>query len=155
MRHKDILWHDRKRNFLGLPWTFTIYELSANRLFIQRGIFNLREDEVRLYRITNLTLTRSFWQRIIRTGTLHLDSTDQGMGNFDLTNIKRPDDIKEQLSNLIEIQRKENHVYARENMGAVDIDHEHDNDDFVDFNHDGINDLDEVDGNVDPGDNNH
>ncbi len=140
MKHEGILWHDRKRNFLGLPWTFTVYELSKNRLFIQRGIFNLREDEVRLYRITNLTLTRSLWQRITGTGTLHLDSTDQGMGNFDLTNIRNANDIKEQLSNLIEIQRRENHVYARENMGSVGVEHE----DMVDFDHDGINDLEEA-----------
>ncbi len=74
MKHTDVLWHDRKRNFLGLPWTFTVYELTRNRLFLQTGFLNQREDEVRLYRITDLTLTRSLWQRIIGTGTIHIDS---------------------------------------------------------------------------------
>ena len=112
----EILWKDRKRNFLGLPWTFTCYRLSSDRLFIEKGFLNSREDEVRLYRIVSLTMTRSLWQKITGTGTIHIDSTDQAMRNFDLTNIKKPGDVKEQLSGLIEKSRLENRVYARENM---------------------------------------
>ena len=29
-----MLWHDRKRTFFGLPWSFTIYEFDEERLFI-------------------------------------------------------------------------------------------------------------------------
>jgi hypothetical protein len=36
---KDALWSDRKRNFLGLPWTFTQYTLVPDRLLIDRGFF--------------------------------------------------------------------------------------------------------------------
>ena len=46
----DIIWSDRKRH-LGLPISFTKYSLSEDRLFIKTGFLNLREDEVRLYRI--------------------------------------------------------------------------------------------------------
>ena len=112
----EILWKDRKRNFLGLPWTFTSYRMSPDRLFIEKGFLNSREDEVRLYRIVSLTMTRTIWQKITGTGTIHIDSTDQAMKNFDLTNIKHPGDVKEQLSGLIEKSRLENRVYARENM---------------------------------------
>jgi hypothetical protein len=113
---KEYLWQDRKRNFLGLPWTFTRYRLDQDRLYITTGFLNLTEDEVRLYRIVSLTMTRSLWQKITGTGTIHIDSTDQAMRNFDLTNIKKPGDVKEQLSGLIEKSRLENRVYARENM---------------------------------------
>ena len=112
----EYVWKDRKRNFLGLPWSFTKYKLTKDRLFLEKGVLNTREDEVRLYRIISLTMTRSLWQKIIRTGTIHLDSTDQAMRNFDIRNVKNPADVKEQLSELIEISRKENRVYARENM---------------------------------------
>ena len=67
-----IIWHDRKRNGLGLPWTFTVYDLSEDRLFVTTGILNKREDEVRLYRVVDTTLTRSLWQRIIGTGCVEM-----------------------------------------------------------------------------------
>ena len=112
----EILWKDRKRNFLGLPWSFTKYRITRDRLILEKGFFSSREDEVRLYRIVSLTMTRSLWQKLTGTGTIHCDSTDQAMRNFDITNIKHPTDVKEQLSELIEISRRENRVYARENM---------------------------------------
>ena len=67
----DYLWSDRKRTFLGLPWSFTKYNLTEERLFIETGFFNKKEDEVRLYRITDVSLTRSFGQRIVGVGTIH------------------------------------------------------------------------------------
>ena len=87
-KHKDIVWSDRKRNFLGLPWTFTRYQLSPNRLFIETGFLNSREAEIRLYRVTDMTLTRNLWQKIIGTGTIHCDSADPTMRDFDIKNIK-------------------------------------------------------------------
>lgn len=118
MIHTKAIWHDRKRNFLGLPWTFTVYELTADKLYINTGLFNSREDEVRLYRVTDLTLTRSLWQKITGTGTIHCDSADKTMQNFDIVNIKNSVDVKEKLSDLVEEARQKSRVYARESMDS-------------------------------------
>ena len=115
-KHDGVLWKDRKRNFLGLPWTFTKYVLNDDRLFIDTGFFNLREDDVRLYRITDITLTRSFWQRITGTGTIHCDSADLTMRNFDIKNIKHSFSVKELLSDLVEECRQKNRVFMGESM---------------------------------------
>ena len=115
-RHKDAIWHDRKRNFLGLPWSFTVYELDENRLFIDTGLFNTREDEVRLYRITDITMTRSLWQRLIGTGTLHCDSADATMKNFDIKNIRECTRVRETLSDFVEKARLKSRVYAHETV---------------------------------------
>ena len=37
----NVVWKDRKRNFLGLPWTFTKYSLSEDRFFIEKGLFKI------------------------------------------------------------------------------------------------------------------
>ena len=118
-KHENILWKDRKRNFLGLPWTFTKYILDEDRLFIDTGFLNLREDDVRLYRITDLTLTRNLWQRIIKTGTIHCDSADKTMGNFDIKNIKNSFAVKELLSDLVEKCRQKNRVYMGESVAGI------------------------------------
>ena len=62
----DILWKDRKRIlFLGLPWSFTRYSVSKDRFFISKGFFSVKDDEVRLYRIMDISLERSFMQRLV------------------------------------------------------------------------------------------
>ena len=74
MKRDDLVWSDRKRNWLGLPWTFTVYGLTEDRLFIKTGVLNIHEDEVRLYRILDLSLRKTLWQRIMGLGTIHVDS---------------------------------------------------------------------------------
>lgn len=133
MARTGSIWRARKRNALGLPWTFTIYELTNDRLFITTGILNKREDEVRLYRITDISLTKSLWQRILGMGTIHLDSSDQSLKNFELINVKTPDTVKEQISQLVEAARLKNRVYARENMNGYDIPGDADDDGVPDI----------------------
>ena len=38
------LWKDRKRH-LGLPLSFTRYQMSEDRLFISEGFLNIKDDE--------------------------------------------------------------------------------------------------------------
>lgn len=116
MKKRNVVWQDRKRNFLGLPWTFTKYMLDSDKLYIDTGFFSSTEDEVRLYRITDVTLHRSLWQKIIRTGTIHCDSADRTKGNFDIVNVKNALEVKDTLSELVENCRQRNRVYTREDM---------------------------------------
>ena len=115
---QNTIWRERKRNFLGLPWTFTIYGFSDDRLYVKTGVLNTREDEVRLYRITDIGLTRSLWQRIMGMGTIQIYSSDQSMGDFKLVNVKDSENVKEQLSQLIEKERENKRVSSREFLGV-------------------------------------
>lgn len=112
----EYLWSDRKRTIFGLPLSFTKYSLTEERLFIEQGFLNKREDEVRLYRIMDVSLTRSFGQRIFGVGTIHCSSADKSMGDFDILSVKNPKEVKEQLSALIEAQRDAKKVINREYM---------------------------------------
>ncbi len=127
---KDIIWQERKRIWCGLPWTFTVYSMSEDRLFIKKGLFNLREDEVRLYRIKDLILRRSLFQRIFGLGTISIKSSDASMSNFDLVNIKNSGEIKEKLSRLVEEERQKKRVSSREVIGFDQDDEEEDGQDM-------------------------
>lgn len=122
----EYLWKDRKRTIFGLPLSFTKYMLTEDRLFIEQGFLNKKEDEVRLYRIMDLSLNRSFFQRIFGVGTIHCCSADKSMGDFDITSVKHPCEVKEQLSELVEAQRDAKRVTNREYMN------DNDHDDFDD-----------------------
>lgn len=118
-------WNDRCRNWLGLPWSFTKYSLSDDRLFIQQGCLKTRYDEVRLYRILDLEMSQSLWQKITKSGTIKLHTSDKTLKDFELINIKDPRHVKELISSNVEIQRDKHRVYSRETMDDHDI---HDSD---------------------------
>lgn len=121
----DLVWKDRKRIFFGLPWTFTKYSLSEDRLFINTGFFSVKEDEVRLYRIMDISLERKLWQRMCGLGTIKCCSADKTLGDFEIKNIKNSREVKEMLSNMVEEERNRKKVSSKEFM-------DHNRDDFDD-----------------------
>lgn len=116
----EILWKDRKRTFLGLPWSFTVYELSEEKLVEKRGLLNLREEEIRLYRVMDITLKRSLGQRIVGVGTIHCCTADKSSPEYDIKSVKDSHRVKELLSDLVEKQRMEKRVAGREFMDGND-----------------------------------
>lgn len=90
----EILWSDRKR-ILGMPISFTKYSLSKDRIFINTGFFNLNEEEILLYRILDVSLKLSFWQRIFRVGSVIVKSSDQSTPVLEIRNVKQPKEVKE------------------------------------------------------------
>lgn len=121
------VWNERKRNALGLPWTFTKYALSDDRLFVTTGLLKTVENEVRLYRILDVAMTRTLSQKIFGMGTIQVSSADKSLGNFELKNIKNAAQVKEQLSQLVEENRERKRVTNREFMGD-DVEPEEDDD---------------------------
>ena len=121
----NILWSDRKRwTFLGLPCTFTKYTDTAEKFIVESGIFSTKEEEIRLYRILDLTLERSFWQRIFGLGTICCDTVDKSSPRLVIKNIKNPRNVKELVSEAVEKERMKKRVSSRELMAAEDEDEE-------------------------------
>ncbi len=114
MNKKDIIWKDRKRTIFGLPLSFTVYTLTGEKILIDTGFLNQKQDEIMLFRITDITLTRTLGQRIFGLGTIHCCSADKTSPEFDLKNIKNSSEVKELLSSEVFRERKENRVSSRE-----------------------------------------
>ena len=114
---KNALWYDRKRTIFGLPLSFTKYYFFNEKLIIKSGFLRLKEEEVRLYRILDISLIRTLSQRIFRLGTIHLCSADKSTPEFDIKSVKNSKEAKEMLSDLIEKARDEKHISAREFIG--------------------------------------
>ncbi len=126
----EYIWQDKKRTLFGLPLSFTKYSLTNERLFVETGFLNKTEDEVRLYRVMDLSLHISFWQRMFGVGTIDCESADKTLGNFQLVSIKNPRDVKETLSELVEKQRDAKRVTSREYMNDNDSDIDDDDQEF-------------------------
>ena len=110
-------WKDHKR-ILGMPITFTRYRLSEDRLFCEKGFFNIKQDEVLLYRVRDLQLNLSLWQRIFGVGTVCVISSDRSVPHLDLINVKKPRGVKELIHRSVEEAKDKRRMRTMEVMGS-------------------------------------
>ena len=108
-----ILWQDRRRR-LGLPLSFTRYRLTEERLFCETGFFNIREEEILLYRIRDLELKLTLWQRLFGVGSVFVHSSDKTQPHLELKNIRNPRDVKKRLSDQVEVCKDKRRMRSME-----------------------------------------
>ena len=130
---EKYLWKDRKRYF-GLPLSFTRYAISDDRLFLSIGFLNIKDEEILLYRVRDISLSRALWQRLFGVGTITITSSDKSQPTLVIKNVKNPTGVKELIHELVEEMMIRRRVRFSEIAGAHD-DMDDDNDDL-----DGIDD---------------
>ena len=128
LKGSKFIWTDKKR-ILGIPMTFTRYALSEDRLFLQTGALNIKDDETLLYRVRDISMTRSLWQRLFGVGTITIASTDKSSPEIILKNIKHPDDVKEMIHECVEQVKIKRRVRIGE-FSTVEFDDADDIDDI-------------------------
>lgn len=111
------VWIDKKRH-LGLPISFTKYTLTDERLYTESGFVNLKESELLLYRVRDIGLTRTLWQRIFGVGTIHIYSSDTTDEHLDIVNVKKSKDVKDLISSKVEESKKSRRIGTTEIIGS-------------------------------------
>lgn len=134
----NYVWRDRKR-ILGIPMSFTRYAISEDRLFLQTGCLSIRDEEVLLYRVRDISMRRSFAQRLVGVGTITVTSSDRSTPNLIMRNVKNPQYVKELLHKNVEKMKMRRRVRVGEIISSPkkgdDYD-EHDIDDDLDTDED-------------------
>lgn len=113
----DQIWKDRKRH-MGIPMSFTRYSLSEDRLFMSKGLLDIQDEELLLYRVRDISTRRTLWQRICGVGTLTVSSSDKTTPVLKLENIKKPLDVKELLHHQVEEMKLRHRVRVGEIMAS-------------------------------------
>ena len=116
----ETLWKDRKRTLFGLPWSFTRYRLTTKKLVLKKGFFTITEDEILLYRVLDMRLVRTFGQRFWGLGTIILLSGDATSPEFRILNVKRSEQVRDRISELVEQERSRLRLQGRELVGIAD-----------------------------------
>ena len=119
------LWRDRKR-YLGMPLSFTRYAMSEDRLFLSVGFLNIKDEEILLYRVRDISSTRSLGQRLFGVGTITVASSDKTMPTLVLKNIKNSLEVKE----LLHTQVEEIKMRRRVRIGEITTSNVDDDDDL-------------------------
>ena len=104
---ENPLWQDKMRPLFGMPISFTKYQLYANRITRETGIFSLRLDEVQLIRITDSSMRQSMLQLMFNVGDIRLYSSDPSEGTFIIRSVKNPKKVMRNIMNQIEEVRRQ------------------------------------------------
>jgi len=115
----DYLWTDRKR-ILGMPLSFTKYKLTEDRLFVETGFISTKYEEVVLYRVRDISLSRSLWQKMLGVGTITMQSSDATLPELVIKNVKQSFDVKELLHNSVEAMKIARRARVNEVIGDMD-----------------------------------
>lgn len=138
MSNSGCIWCDRKHH-LWFPISFTKYSVEDGRLYVNSGFFRAREDECLLYRILDISVSRTLLQRLFGTGTIELNTKDRSTPVIYLQNVSHPTEVKRLLSHVIEQDRIEKRVDGKDMYGASNhfdhMENHTDMDDCLDFDH--------------------
>ena len=115
----QYIWKDRKR-ILGMPLSFTRYAMSEDRLFLSTGFLSVSDDELLLYRVRDISVKRSLWQRIFGVGTVIVSSSDKSTPVITLQSIKSPMLVKELLHENVEDAKLKRRMRFSEMMTDMD-----------------------------------
>lgn len=125
LKQEEALWYDRKRvTVFALPLSFTKYTLTPTRLIVESGFLNKKEDEIKLYRVTDVEYSQTLFERIGGVGTIRLLSNDTSSPEMKLLHIKNAKEVKEAISYTVEHARKDSGVRTSEMVGSMHHDEE-------------------------------
>lgn len=134
----NVAYSERSRLLLfGLPWTFTKYEIRDNVLTIIKGLFTIRENDCYMYKISDVEITRTLFQRMFGLSTIICYTSDVTDRTIIMKNIKHGREVKDFLLQASESARLHRRTVSMQNIGfgAGDI-------------HD-IDDVDDISGHID------
>lgn len=86
------------------------FTLTTERLRLRSGVFNQVFDEVELYRIKDISFSRSAVQRIYGLGTVTLLTSDRGQENCLIDSVRSSEELREFLRTQVEIIRDRKRV---------------------------------------------
>ncbi len=110
---------EKKRTKLfGLPWTFTKYMIDEDKVTIRKGFLSIVEDDAYMYKIQDVRLVQSFFERISRVGTVICYTGDTTHPELKLEHIRRSTEIKDYLMKASEEAR-----IRRRTIHTMDIAH--------------------------------
>ena len=84
-----------------LRWRTTHYVVTTHRLLLREGILARRGRDIGLSRIADVSYRQTLWERIVRSGTVTVESAGEG-GSTVLEHVPDSDGLQQLINHMIE-----------------------------------------------------
>ena len=119
----EVIFTERKRwLFFGLPFTFTKYTITPSLVTIDQGLFNTVEDDCYMYKVQDVKLNTSLFEKIFKLGTIICFTGDVTNPELRLVHIKHAKEIKSYLLKQSELARLKRRTLNTVDIGAHGLD---------------------------------
>lgn len=117
IKNDTLVYKERKRwLFLGLPFTFTVYYIKEDVITTDAGFFKSTENDCYMYKVQDVSLSRTLMQKIFGLGTVTCYTGDTTNPQLSLKNIRKAREIKDYILKQSEAAR-----IKRRTLNMVDI----------------------------------
>lgn len=110
-RKEELIWRGRPSRLTAFKKSISErYEVSNQRLIVEYGILNKSTEEIELYRVQDLSVERSVFDRMFGVGNIVIHSGDATGGTLVLYDIADADTVKDQIRTESRIERQRHRV---------------------------------------------
>lgn len=123
MEADKIVYVEKKRTPLfGIPLYFTTYTISEETINRKRGLLNIVEDDMFMYKVQDVRLKRSLLERIFKLGTVVCYTADVTDKELVFEHIKNAEEIKDYVMRQAEEERRRRRTLHTMGIDASDFD---------------------------------
>ena len=124
----EYQYREKKRSlFFGLPLSFTTYTLSDKKINIKRGLLRTEEDDTLMYKIQDVKLNISLWERLAGLGTIVCYTGDATHPELRMEHISNAKEIKNYILKQSEVCRMKRRTLNTMDISAHSTDFDNDN----------------------------
>lgn len=112
-----VEFRERKRwVFFGLPFTFTVYEIKEDLITVETGLLNRKENDCYMYKVQDVELNCSLFERIFGIGTVKCHTGDTTDPVLILAHIRNAKAVKDFI-----LEASEHARLKRRTLNTLDI----------------------------------
>lgn len=112
----------KRTKFLGLPWCFTTYSITEEKVNIKRGFLTVVEDEAYMYKIQDVRLKKTPFERMFKLGTIVCFTGDNTHPELRIEQIKNATQIKDFILRASEEARLKRRTIHTMDIDSMNVD---------------------------------
>ena len=110
-RKEELVWRGKPSMLTAMRKSISErYEVSNQRLIVEYGILNKRTEEIELYRVQDLSVERTLFDRMFGVGNIIIHSGDATGGALVLFDIADVEDVKDKIRAASRVERQRHRV---------------------------------------------